>query len=286
MDQSRRRTLLLEADESLLLPQSAAEVPLRCALWRRVVTLEPDEVWCHPAVNVPLVVSSYSGPAGRGFEGRVNPTALWHPVLWLPPNLVGRYRFSSPDGVVVEDDLTWGVRVALELTRSGLYDVDSGTWTDVLARVGIDTFDPVHVARIRAWQHGAADPVLDQIDLSGDLAVEGEPHWAALSAWSVAPHIQRATWALLADDLLSMLNDEDEPTTPAERIALVLPLADALLVDDSPGARSPFTGLLDQSRTGVDVYREAEDLLYAVRDAHWGEIELLDSIDETAGAPV
>lgn len=129
---------------------------------------------------------------------RVHPSALRHPLFWLPERLAARQLFS--DGSA-ETDEEWAVRVVIECTEAGLYDDATGSWYDVLASAGIDVDDPVDEARVESWQQGHPDPVLDSIDLGVHLDIVDRDWAMAFTAELLIP-LKQATWSRLAGDLL------------------------------------------------------------------------------------
>lgn len=161
---------------------------------------------------------------------RVNPRALWHPAFWLPTEVWVRQVV----GDLVEPDPVWAVRVCLELEAAGLYRPDRG-WRDVLHDVGLRVEDEADLARIRAWQGGAADPVLDSIDLTSRLLripddatdhdqLDGRraEGWAAEAAGGLVTDLLGRAWAVHADEFLGWISEAEsgDPVRPrAETLA-------------------------------------------------------------------
>ena len=129
---------------------------------------------------------------------------LWHPLFWLPRRLAGRYQIAE-DGELESDD-AWAVRVALELTISGVYEAASGTWLDVTSGVGVDVGTPEGLRRAADWLAGRPDPGLDAVDLDGLITDTKAPDWAASAAHEMLPGLHQASWALGADSLLDVLD--------------------------------------------------------------------------------
>jgi len=108
---------------------------------------------------------------------------------------------------VLEDDDTWAVRVALELTASGMYDETSGTWMDVLSLVGLDPDNDADLSRVSEWLAGANDDLLDSIDLAEHMDNPDDLTWALSCAVGMVDDLRLLSWALTADDLLDVLDD-------------------------------------------------------------------------------
>ena len=194
-----------------------------------------------------------------------------------------------------EDDDTWAVRVCLELSASGLYDAESGTWLDVLARYGLDVDDPTTLDRIRSWQAGASDPVLDTIDLS-DLVDIDDRHWALETAIALMGDLKPASWALLANDMLVTIDEIADPDNPTVQIdptathqaaSTMITLGRALLSDPGAGLGEAFWVDQDTALEAIptDDFEAVLDgpvaaistALYEVRDAHWAHLDALEA---------
>lgn len=310
----KRRACVGRAGEPLLLPlvarseehqpgDMAMHVVRRQLEWIDLVTYPDGSLDAAVAsrflrfqtVLVPLPI--YTDAPGRQFE-HINPEMLWHPLFWLPNRLAGRYQLMDEDGASlgVEDEESWAVRVMLEMSVSGLYDAESGTWLDVLARVGIDVDDRVDIARIEAWQSGAADSVLDSIDLSADLDMPSDPDWALSTAQALMDDLVPASWALTADDLAALctevsdLNAQLEPGVAHQVIMTVVGFARALLADvpwpiDEGESRefwdSQASALSKVAATATldpvvsSIASAVSDRLYAVREHYWPHLDWL-----------
>lgn len=299
-EQLSRRAFILDPGESLLLSRSNLETALRFGLWGRFTGLPKHAIISNPIVATPLVEYPAEGHPARVWP-QLNPASLWHPLLWLPERLAGRYQLIGEDGQTVqEDDDTWAVRVCLELSASGMYDVESGTWLDVLARYGLDVDDPATLDRIRLWQAGAADPVLDSIDLSTDIDVE-DRHWAVETAMALMDDLRPASWALLANDMLVTIDEIADPDNPSVAVdptathqaaATMITLGKTLLADPGIGLHEHFWA---EQELALQLIR-ADDFeavldgpiaaistaLYEVRDAHWPH---LDALEEAGREP-
>lgn len=131
----------------------------------------------------------------------VNTEFLWHPFFWLPESVRSRALIAGDTGDRLESDEEYLIRIMAQCTLSGLFDVETGTWLDVLVYAGLDSEDEAVLDRVAEWQDGAADDVLDNIDLS-QVFVDADAHTesqAVIDAVSGAPNSIRAQWALTAD---------------------------------------------------------------------------------------
>ena len=299
----RRRAFILEPGESLLLASSSIEVALRFGMWERFSQLPVTAVVSNPVVATPLVEYPEHGHPARVWQ-QVNPAALWHPLFWLPDRVSGRYQIQAEDGTVsVEDDDTWAVRVCLELSMSGLYDAETGTWLDVLAMYGLDIDDPAILDRVRWWQAGDPDPVLDSIDLTEQVDVE-DTDWALESALAIIGDLRPASWAMLANDLLEKLDEiadpgktdtQADPTLTHQAAGNIVALGRTLLAAPEVGVGAQFwteQELALQQIPPVDFAAVLDGpiaamsaALYEVRDANWAHLETLEQYGRE-GEPV
>lgn len=299
MDELRRREFILEPGESLILARSNLETALRFGLWGRFTGLPTGAVVSNPIVATPLTAYPDQGHPAQVWPG-INPACLWHPLMWLPPRLAGRYQIVDQDGdQTLEDDDTWAVRVCLELSASGMYDVESGTWLDVLARHGLDVDDPANLDRIRTWQAGASDPILDRIDLSSDIDVD-DTHWALETAAALMDDLRPASWALLANDLLVTIDEIADPDNPVAQTdpssghraaGTMITLGKTLLADAAAGLGEAFWVEQETSlgRIRPDDFDAVLDgpvaaissALYTVRDTHWPHLDALEDAGRT-----
>ena len=235
-----RRPFLLEAGEALLVTSD----PVRCLINHvsaaKAIGLGQDEFVTSRMSPMPIPVRAgrpRSDVRRRRLAG-VEPASMWLPVLWLPKRLTERCRFHLIDGEVVvidpngyfSDDTravaapidgvrvhtetsdAWVVRVALELEASGAYDMESGTWLDVLDTVAVNIDDGDDVARVQRWLDGEPDDDLDWLENNylddGWQVPRGEkPSWALCSALSMYLDLLDATWALGTNAMLNIVDD-------------------------------------------------------------------------------
>lgn len=212
-----RRTDLTMPGEPLLLARSIMESTLRTQAWCQTAMprLTPaDHVKAYvstPLVSVPVPVYFQVDPAADPVAARrtrfahIDAGAMWHPLFWLPDSVAGRLPLTDTDGsITTESDDEWAMRVAVLAQLSGMYDVETGSWVDVLAGEGLDIDAPGVVERIAAWQGGRPDPILDQVDLSG--LMRDDDHWALDVVARLIGEARQASWALVAKDLISQLD--------------------------------------------------------------------------------
>lgn len=202
----KRRVLLTEPGEPLIVSMSPMETAIRFGQFCELTGIPASALATSPLCSIPLPVypETFDGP--RRWS-TVRPEAMWHPLLWMPARLADRYQMSD-DPKDLEDDDLWSVRVALELSASGLYDDESGTWVDVLSLVGVDLEDPADMERVRRWMAGEPDADLDSINLSSFIDLPGEDvDWAASTALDCLDKLRISSWAFAADEMLETCTD-------------------------------------------------------------------------------
>lgn len=321
-----RRPSLLSDGEPLLLARSAIEAATRFTTFAEVSGLPQVSVLSTPLCATPLPLFTDFGTHPDGSPRRrwagTRPEFMWHPLMWLPQRVAGRYSLSdSATGTQrLEDDDLWAIRVALEVTASGLYEPATGTWFDVLDSVGIDIETPDGLDRVRRWLDGSPDETLDGIDLSGYLDID-PPSWALESALALRPDLERASWALIADDLLDLADQILSPTdtgsgtgqgvqagqrrTAAQSLA---GLAESLL-SQVPGATGGgddtarpvpsgvadgyFAELYATLRGDTEAFDDAaltrlvegaRDKLHSIRETYWSHVESLGELSDGHGS--
>ncbi|WIB65638.1 hypothetical protein [Curtobacterium sp. MCBD17_040] len=165
---TNRRPYLSAPGDSLILPPSSFALNTMYESFVADARIEPDRLAYVPLVGSPLPIQDYArGP--QGWDPEMNPAVFWHPLLWLPESIAAPRIFDTEDtddGPEVESVEFWSLRVAWEAVWSGMYDAEDGTWIDVLDLYGLNIDDPSVQSRVQAWLGGAADPVLDTIDLT------------------------------------------------------------------------------------------------------------------------
>ena len=197
----------------------------------------------------------------------------------------------------MESTTTWSIRVALELSASGLYSIEEG-WIDVLATAGIDIDNEADLARIEEWQAGSPDAVLDSINLDLHLALDNNPNWALQSAMALQEPVIHAQWVMLADSLMEIIYDATYPDggqtleEARQGVAIAASLAGVQLeevpTDDEEDAVSFWARIELAAREGVfatiDQFlrgpvAEANGwLLHLTRETYWESVEDLQSL--------
>ena len=295
-----RRHMLTEPGDTLLPAASAIDNAYRFTDWVEATGMDASRIVVGGLCSVPLPIY-VDEPAGPRQFSEIAPGMMWHPLFWLPPRLAKRYVGlpTGPDGAPEdESDDIWSVRVALELSVSGLYDPEEG-WTDILATLGLDIDDPEVVARVALWQAGAPDELLDSVDLDLYLHIQRDPNWALESAMIMRDTLRRAQWALLADSLMDLLMDVvADAAAPAADLRETTKVAASLaglqlagVPSIVPEGSDAFWARIEaQSATGAYPDRqsfidgpvaEAGSRLRQIRDGYWASLDELRTLQTT-----
>ncbi|MCU6479081.1 hypothetical protein [Arthrobacter sp. A2-55] len=287
---NKRRQLLTKPGDTLLLARSAFENSMRIAQWQEATGQSPSSFTFNANCSVPVPIYTEVPAGGRRFS-EVNPEAMWHPLFWLPARVGNAYNLPTGPNkeLVQESDAVRSIRVALEMSASGLYHPESG-WVDILETVGIDVDNPADVDRISEWQAGGVDDLLDSIDLGPYLYVDDDPLWAIKSALALEAPVTEAGWAMTADYLMEAIWDAAEEDTFDEvrrEIAIVASLAGQFLGEVPTEGQSSiefwaeieqearignYASLQDFANGPMDA---ANEWLASTRDAFWGTIDEL-----------
>lgn len=216
-----RRTSFTEPGEPLAVSPSPVQSALRFGSWVEMVGCTEDDALVTPMSSVPLPLYQQDWGHGKHRWPGTRPEAMWHPLLWLPPHLAGRYSMTAADGsTMIESDDLWAVRLAYEMTYSGLYDEDTATWTDVLSLVDIDIDTPEGVDRVGRWLNGSRDADLDKLDLSPIFAElnrqQDDADWAIRLAQSEMDSLRVIAWSSAAGSLLDHCEDIAEESKSLE----------------------------------------------------------------------
>lgn len=296
MSTLRRREFLLEPGEQLLLTTSAIGLMERFDEFNAHSGLAPEAILSDPLCATPLPVFELDADGTLARPATANPAFMWHPLMWLPATTALRYRLNiTEDGgeTRVEDDHEWAIRVALELQSSPLYDVETGTWLDILALHGLDSDLPEVQGRIAAWLAGADDPILDTVNLDGILFPTGDHDWSIGAAQELARVLIPAQWCYTAQSLLDSLEQslsEAVDLEHARRIgSIITTLADALL-GDVPGIDGDEltadrveriqVALADPASTIEEPVAELQQLLVGIRDDYAIAAETIETAGE------
>jgi len=197
--------------ESLLVARNPVDMLFREKMWAQSTNMVYGRDFIMPPVSAyPLPVYPVVWPKGRKRWLNLPPEAMWHPLMWLPPILATRLpvHFVDRFGKLVETEEcadSWAVRVLVELTATGFYDIETGGWLDVLALHGLDIQDRNDLDRVDKWLNGAEDAVLDTIDLTEYFTYPHNPPWSADYMSEALNIVQKATASNLSYGTLEWL---------------------------------------------------------------------------------
>lgn len=205
-----KRSFFTDEGEPLVVSPSPVQAALRLQAWIDFSGAPEGVTLLSPMCSVPLPVypEVWTKPHRR-WPG-TSAAAMWHPLMWLPQRIAGRYVAAADEPLLEGDDL-WAARVAYELTASGLYDEATGAWTDVLSLIDIDIDDPASLERVQRWLDGADDRELDDLDLTpifDEVAEQrGDEDWARKLAEAEIPSLRIVAWASASEALLDHCED-------------------------------------------------------------------------------
>jgi hypothetical protein len=264
LDDAKRRPYLTLPGESLLLTAHARDLVTRAEKFMIDGGLDAEHVYSGAIVSVPLPrpILDAGEPDESGetesvivWPGTV-PTMLWHPLAWLPEHIAFPMTLQADgEDEFEEDEDSWAMRVALEMTMTGLYDQDTG-WVDVLALNGIDIDSPADIARVQAWLDGGQDGVLDAINLEDYFAAAETIFGFGFSVarvHEILPAYMTASWSVVArtlmEDLVEGRVGANDPATDAGNVFAIANLAAAHMMeapqDDATGEDAPVDALAD-----------------------------------------
>ncbi|GAA2917561.1 hypothetical protein JOD62_002874 [Microbacterium keratanolyticum] len=188
-----RQHFLTEEGEQLLISYDAMQAAERMLAFVNASGLEPSEVISDPITTHPLPVYHRDTRFGT-----VKPELMWHPLFWLPEHVGLRLQIRETENAEprVETDAEWALRIAIELTRSGVYSPEGG-WADVMALCGLDLDNPIDLARVEAWQAGEGDETLDAFDLAALFRFSTDND-AFYEAQELYPALTAAQWGFTA----------------------------------------------------------------------------------------
>lgn len=227
-----RHSFLLEPGEGWLLSPDLFAYVDRFSEFMEASGLTDEQFIVSPVVSIPIPSVDAMTSVLRTWSA-VHPEMMWHPFFWLPDAVSSRVLISDVSGDRLESDEEYLVRVMAQCTLSGLFDVETGTWLDVLAQAGLDLSSDAELDRVEAWQAGGDDDLLDSIDLSrvfteADAYTESE---TVLEASASTASNVKGQWALTADyigrSVRDMQSADPQPTVSeyAEVIGTFLVLA-------------------------------------------------------------
>ena len=284
----RRKQYLLEPLESLLITQDVVKHSFRLGEFVDDSGLEIEQVTNLPICSIPLPAPVPIEAGVRRFAD-AKTSFLWHPLMWLPERTATQQMITGVDGELrLELGVEWSARVALELMSSGLYDVEDGTWLDVLALHHLDIENPVDFARVEAWQAGAADPILDHIDVDDLIQFERDERWSFNAIQDLMVMLVPAQWSILAGSLEQVLVTECAHMSGDEQRGLaslvvelgVVVLGNApVLTEESEVTVFALLDVLDQlADADADVTQalnDARDLLLSEQEKYSVAVELV-----------
>lgn len=282
------RPFISAPGENLLSTQCPLVAASRFGEFLAVTGLDSAEVVSTNVCSITLPRYLAEWPHGQRRWAGTRPEAMWHPLMWLPKRVAGRYLIVDDQGcTTVEDDETWSVRVATECTVAGLYDEHSGTWVDVLARYDLDIHSPDTVRRVESWLAGAPDETLDRISLDPDMTHRRDPDWAISLAVDVLPSLRLVSWSVLSDSLLESVRDLAHQGSGPDRELHEAIRVIGVLADDGfktmpdhhvdPDRFSAVADSWDGSRTDLHerIITEMDDRLSAIRQWCHPQLERL-----------
>lgn len=286
-----RADSLTNPGTGLVLSESILAQPTDASRWSDETGLAPTESHLSPVIGHPVPRYELI-PDGWLRWPSLLPSAMWHPLMWLPEALrTPRTIVDSVGFSRVETSDEWALRVLLAMTESGLYDTETGEWADILAAVGVDARTPEGLSRVQAWLDGDDDATLDGVDLSEMLADHVES--ATLTAEEIVAQVEgltHAAYALAANEALTVIASiaafeaSDQPSALRwlfARLAAVLAPVPLVAEGGVPTAISGpehsdfFARLAAAAVQSEDALREAQDRLSRIRDAYWRDLEPL-----------
>lgn len=263
---------------------SPVEAAIRFGQMADALGIPVDALMSSLLCSIPLPTYPLDFTGRRRWAG-VNASAMWHPLLWLPDRVAKRYQMSEDPGDIESDD-RWAVRVALELSASGMYDDVSGTWLDVLAVIGLDVNDATDQARVQSWLDGVPDALLDGFDVRPYFDDTQDADWALYAAEEVLGDLLDSALAFAATDLLDTCedivvedHDGDVSASPARLMALVAMLGRASFASiegESAWWSDMAEGIAAHTDPGTLVATCAPPVmerLTEIRDHYWPKME-------------
>lgn len=279
-----RRSWVTEPGESLVDLASAPTHPFillaRFEGFLEATGLPADAVVSPDSIAFPLAPRF----PGENDYATMSGGLLWHPLFWLPleVSLPSVSKHPVTGEMTMESVDEFGLRVALELEGSGLYDAETGTWLDVLMTfTGLDADDPAVQQRVLAFFAGADDAELAGIDLDPIIATADDaasnPNWASdVAAELAVDHARVRTLMglvtfgeIIANEGRGLVAPGDD--SPAEPKLLAESLAPALaalhlpdLIAIEGGAQVPAEQYFGQTADYLEQHEAAGDADYPV----------------------
>ncbi|KQO98660.1 hypothetical protein [Leifsonia sp. Leaf264] len=290
--ETRRRQYLTNPGESLVLPLVAHDVIDRRIEWAATVGTPGIDIVTSALVSIPIPLRA----PGAKHHPDTNAAAFWHPILWLGDHLAHPIPGEPLD--------VWAVRVALELTYTGAYDAETGTFVDILSIFELDSDDPVVQARITEWLAGAPDKELDSVTFAAAFGAPEDLGQQLLHATEYTDYLRPASWAVMTNSLLEIsYAAAADPEINAEILAAVatriIHLAQATLGESIPSvegevpAHSLWQQVLDDTvhwearpmQANIDgPWNALIESLSSIRSDYWVFVDALREVENDAPA--
>ncbi len=135
---------------------------------------ESDYPRVYPWCGYPLPGLHEVAPRAPLAKKVTNLEWLGHPIFWLFGDVLMAQSAPASSEFDTEPVMVTALRLALQMEITGLFDVENGEWANILDAIGLNVEDPFDVIRIKAWQNGAADSLLDGFNL-GDTIMKDVP---------------------------------------------------------------------------------------------------------------
>lgn len=187
------RSFQHEPGDALFLPVDVVTLMIRFAEMSQASGIATEHLRVSALVSTPTFAP---GSSIRGLAP--DPDFAWYPLLWLPQ------RFALARGESLDHQM---VRIALEMSQSGMYDTVTGEWFDVMAHLGLSVEDTDDLDRIQAWLSGGSDDLLDSFDLDDLLAVREDIDWAFDSATEMLASLTVISMSRASASLGELLED-------------------------------------------------------------------------------
>lgn len=161
-----------------------------------------------------------------------NLTMLKHPLFWLYGEIL------KPQTIAVEAEprLEWepeiALRIAAQLEIARIYDPVPGAWRDVSELIGLDFNDPWVQRRVRVWQKGGADELLDNFNIGTLLLDELETNNIVQTSAQCFMDIFFLSCCSSIYSLESFLSDINE-LTPFEDVTSAIDIAVSIIGMDA-----------------------------------------------------
>lgn len=155
---------------NLIMPEGVTEVVEQLRAGMEATGLPSEQFAVSPLVAIPIPISEVTRDrVPERFPG-LDAKASACPLFWMPYVLSQRFPVTSEpdeDGrYLLEDNDEYALRIALHMSFSRLFDIETGLWVNMHAHLGLDPDDPATLTRVQRWLDGGADQELDAADVS------------------------------------------------------------------------------------------------------------------------